>query len=117
MVNGSNLFDLLSHGLSELILLYLGYDWFRFVNYILPLASCLLPSRGCCATILIGIFDGISKVKNIGFDGYIGIWIYGYIDGYFYMNINISKINKNILTFIKILYKSVKMTIIIKYTY
>ena len=64
----------------------------------------------------------IIKVGNIGFDGYIGtciLWIYRiyrrYIDGYFFMNIDISKINKNTLKSIKILSKSVKMTLIIKY--
>ena len=62
------------------------------------------------------------KVENIGFDEYIGtciLWIYRiyqrYIGGYFFMNIDISKINKNTLKFIKIFYKSVKMTLIIKY--
>ena len=47
------------------------------------------------------------KVGNIGFDGYIGtciLWIYQiyrrYIGGYFFMNIDISKINKNTLKFI-----------------
>ena len=39
----------------------------------------------------------------------------GNIDGYFYMNIDISKINKNTLKFMEILFKSVKMTLIIKY--
>ena len=46
------------------------------------------------------------KVGNIGFDGYISIWILQiyhiyrrYIDGYFYMNIDISEINKNTLKF------------------
>ena len=61
----------------------------------------------------------MSKVGNIGFDGYIGtciLWIYRrYIGGYFFMNIDISKINKNTLKFINILSKSVKMTLIIKY--
>ena len=33
------------------------------------------------------------------------------------MNIDISKINKNTLKFMEILYKSVKMTLIMKYTY
>ena len=42
---------------------------------------------------------------------------YRYIGGYFYMNIDISKINKNTLKFIEILCKSVKITIIIKYTH
>ena len=37
---------------------------------------------------------------------------YGYINGYFYMNIDISKINKNILKFMEILCKSLKMTLI-----
>ena len=62
------------------------------------------------------------KVENIGFDGYIGtciLWIYRiyrrYIGGYFFMNIDISKINKNTLKFIKIFSKNVKMTLIIKY--
>ena len=52
----------------------------------------------------------VSKVGNIGFDGYIGtciLWIYRiyrrYIGGYFFMNIDISKINKNTLKFINIL--------------
>ena len=43
-----------------------------------------------------------TKVKNIDFDGYIGTWILRiylriykrYIDGYFYMNIDKSEINK-----------------------
>ena len=34
---------------------------------------------------------------------------YGYIDVYFYMNIDILKINKNTLKFIEILCKSVKL--------
>ena len=41
----------------------------------------------------------------------------GYIDEYFYINIDILKINKNILKFIEIFYKNIKMTLIIKYTY
>ena len=64
----------------------------------------------------------VSKVGNIGFDGYIGtciLWIYRiyrrYIGGYFFINIDISKINKNTLKFINILSKTVKMTLIIKY--
>ena len=64
----------------------------------------------------------VGKVGNIGSDGYIStfiLWIYRiyqrYIGGYFFMNIDISKINKNTLKFINILYKSVKMTLIIKY--
>ena len=60
-------------------------------------------------------------VKNIGFDGYIGtliLQIYRkYIAEYFYTNIDISKINKNTLKFMEILCKSVKMTLIIKYTH
>ena len=59
------------------------------------------------------------KDGNICFDGYIGTWILQiyrrYIGGYFYMKIDISEINKNTLKFMKILYKSVKMTLIIKY--
>ena len=64
------------------------------------------------------------KDGNIGFDGYIGTWILRiyriyrrYIGVYFYMNIDISEINKNILKFMEILSKSVKMTLIIKYIY
>ena len=48
-----------------------------------------------------------AKDGNIGFDGYIGTWILRiyrrYISGYFYMNIDISKINKNTLKFMEIL--------------
>ena len=69
------------------------------------------------------ICSPISKVKNFSFDGYIGTWILrihwiyqGYIGGYFYMNIDISEINKNTLKFMEILCKSVKMTLIMKYT-
>ena len=61
----------------------------------------------------------MGKDENIGFDEYIGTWILRiyrrYIDGYFYMNIDISEINKNTLQFIEILSKSKKMTLIIKY--
>ena len=63
-----------------------------------------------------------TKDGNIGCDGYIGTWILRiyriyqiYIDEYFYINIYISEINKNILKFMEILSKSVKMTLIIKY--
>ena len=66
----------------------------------------------------------VSKDENIGFDGYIGIWILRiyriyqrYIDEYFYMNIDISEINKNTLKFMEMLLKSVKMTLLIKYIY
>ena len=40
---------------------------------------------------------------------------YGYIGEYFYMNIDISEINKNILKFMEIHYKSVRMTLIMIY--
>ena len=40
---------------------------------------------------------------------------YGYVGGYFFMNIDISKINKNTLKFINILSKNLKLTLIIKY--
>ena len=40
-----------------------------------------------------------------------------YIGGYFYMSINILEINKNTLKFMKILYKNIKITLIIKYTH
>ena len=40
---------------------------------------------------------------------------YKYIDEYFYIKFDISKINKNILKFIKILFKNIKITLIIKY--
>ena len=57
-----------------------------------------------------------NKDGNISFDGYIGTWILRiYIGEYFYMNIDISEINKNTLKFMEILSKSVKMTLIIKY--
>ena len=53
----------------------------------------------------VGLTNPIIKTKdkNIGFDGYIGTWILRiyrrYISGYFYMNIDISEINKNTLKF------------------
>ena len=57
----------------------------------------------------------VNKDENIGFDGYIGNWILRiyriyrrYIGGYFYMNIDISEINKNTLKLMETLYKSVK---------
>ena len=64
----------------------------------------------------------------LGFYGYIGgyfymnidisiLGFYGYINGYFYMNIDISKINKNTLKFMEILCKSLKMTLIMKHTH
>ena len=53
-----------------------------------------------------------TNISVLEFYGYIG-----YIGGYFYMNIDISKINKNTLKFMEILFKSVKMTLIIKYIY
>ena len=60
-----------------------------------------------------------TKDGNIDYDGYIATWILRiyrrYIDGYFYMNIDISEINKNTLKFMEINSKSVKMTLIIKY--
>ena len=43
------------------------------------------------------------------------IEFYGYIGGYFYMNIDISEINKNTFKLMETLYKSVKMTLIMKY--
>ena len=62
------------------------------------------------------------SVRNIGFDGYISTWILliyqiyrRYIGGYFYMNIDISEINKNGLKFMEILCKSVRITLIMKY--
>ena len=51
-----------------------------------------------------------TDISVIGFYGYIG-----YIGGYFYMNIDISEINKNTLKLMETLYKSVKMTLIMKY--
>ena len=65
-----------------------------------------------------GLIYVLSKVGNIGFDGYVGtciLWIYRIYRWIFFMNIDISKINKNTLKFIEILSKSVKMTLIIKY--
>ena len=53
-----------------------------------------------------------TDISVLGFYGYIG-----YIGEYFYMNIDISEINKNTLKFMEILSKSVKMTLIIKYIY
>ena len=67
---------------------------------------------------LIYIYIYTHKDVNIGFDGYIGTWILRiYIDGYFYMNIEISEIKKNILKFMQIVSKNIKMTLIIKYIY
>ena len=52
----------------------------------------------------------LMDISVLAFYGYIG-----YIDGYLFLNIDISKINKNTLKFINILCKTVKMTLIIKY--
>ena len=57
----------------------------------------------------ISVLTGISVLEFYGYIGYIG--------RYFYMSINISKINKNTLKFMEILCKNVKMILIIKYTY
>ena len=53
-----------------------------------------------------------TDISVLGFYGYIG-----FIGGYFYMSIDISEINKNTLKFMEILYKNIKMTLIIKYTH
>ena len=53
-------------------------------------------------------------ISVLAFYGYIG-YIGDISVDIFFMNIDISKINKNTLKFIEILYKSVKMTLIIKY--
>ena len=52
----------------------------------------------------------LTNISVLGFYGYIG-----YIGRFFYMNIDISEINKNTLKFMKIFSKSKKMTLIIKY--
>ena len=52
----------------------------------------------------------ISVLTNISVLGFYGY--FGYIDGYFYMDIDISEINKNTLKFMEILCKSVKMILI-----
>ena len=54
----------------------------------------------------------LTDISVFEFYGYII-----YIDGYFYMNIDISEINKNTLKFMEILFKNVKMTLIIKHTH
>ena len=56
----------------------------------------------------ISVSMDISVLPFYGYIGDISVDI-------FFMNIDISKINKNTLKFIKILSKSVKMTLIIKY--
>ena len=58
-----------------------------------------------------------SKVKISASMDISVLGLYRYIGEYFYINIDISKINKNTLKFIEILCKSVKSTIIIKYTH
>ena len=57
----------------------------------------------------------LMDISVLAFYGYIGYIRDIYIGGYFFMNIDISKINKNTLKFINILSKTVKMTLIIKY--
>ena len=52
----------------------------------------------------------LMDISVLEFYGYIG-----YIGEYFYMNIDISKINKNTLKFMEILHKNVKIILIIKY--
>ena len=53
-----------------------------------------------------------TDISVFEFYGYIR-----YIDGYFYMNIDISEINKNTLKFMEIFFKNLKMTLIIKHTH
>ena len=78
--------------------------------------------------LILLVLAFLNNDENIGFDGYISTWIlriyiyihththtHTYIGVYFYMNIDISEINKNTLKFMEILSKSVKMTLIIKY--
>ena len=66
--------------------------------------------------IIISARLKISVSMDISVLAFYGYRIYRrYIGGYFFMNIDISKINKNTLKFIKIFSKSVKMTLIIKY--
>ena len=43
--------------------------------------------------------------------------VVGFYGEYFYMNIDILEINKNTLKFMEILCKSVKITLIMKYTH
>ena len=59
----------------------------------------------------ISVLMDISVLAFYGYIGYIG----DISVDIFFMNIDISKINKNTLKFIKIFSKSVKMTLIIKY--
>ena len=59
----------------------------------------------------ISVSMDISVLSFYGYIGYIG----DISVDIFFMNIDISKINKNTLKFIKIFSKSVKMTLIIKY--
>ena len=51
-----------------------------------------------------------TDISVLGFYGYIDF------DGYFYINIDISEINKNALKFMEMLCKSVRMTLIMKYS-
>ena len=59
----------------------------------------------------ISVSMDISVLPFYGYIGYIG----DISVDFFFMNIDISKINKNTLKFIKIFSKNVKMTLIIKY--
>ena len=59
----------------------------------------------------ISVSMDISVLAFYGYIGYIG----DISVDIFFMNIDISKINKNTLKFIKIFSKSVKMILIIKY--
>ena len=61
------------------------------------------------ARLKISVLTDISVLRFYGYIGYSG--------GYFYTNIDISKINKSTLKFMKIPCQSVKMTLIIKYTH
>ena len=69
------------------------------------------PCRYIGARLEISVSMDISVLAFYGYIGYIG----DISVDIFFMNIDISKINKNTLKFINILSKSVKMTLIIKY--
>ena len=89
----------------------LGYCWFSVLCYF-----GMQPFDFMHYSFLL-FYQSLARLKILVSTDISVLGFYEYIGGYFYMNIDISEINKNTLKFMEILCKSVKMTLIIKYTH